>query len=509
MSIEEANIQIERQEYPNFWNVNTNIDFLIKTYGDIDNGVRLYETDFSILGRVMQKRSSSKKLIFYTLRIESKDFQIISDLNSYENQEEFSKIHSNIKTGDIIGVKGYIGKGNRGELSIFPRKIQLLSACHHDLPSTYYGLEDKELRYSNRYLDLIVNKEVGDIFIKRHKIIKFLREYFYKNDFMEVETPILSNQAGGANAKPFITHMNSLKQNMFMRIAPELYLKQLVIGGFNKVFEIGKQFRNEDIDTTHNPEFTSCEAYQVGADYNMLIKMTEDILYNMAIEINGSSKVKWLNTDIDFQPPYQIYDVMDTLITEIKKKHHKEKLIYPHKELDIDYNEVLDKIYNNDESVVNKLMDIIKYFEIDFKPPHTLNRVIDCLIGEFVEPLCIQPTFLINHPQIMSPLAKPHRSMKGKTERFELFVNKKELCNAYTELNNPFIQKKIFMEVAKQKAKGDDEIPPSDENFVKALEYGLPPTGGWGLGIDRLIMILTGQDSIREVIFFPPRINKN
>lgn len=472
--------------YPHTWEISEKIETIINNYNNIIDGSRLLETNFSIMGRILQKRESSKKLVFYTILIDGFNFQIISDLGSYELENEFYEIHKSTKLGDIIGVRGYIGKSKKGELSIFPKEIKILSHCLHDLPSTYYGVEDKEIRYSNRYLDLIINKEVAPIFIKRHKVIKFLREYLYQKDFIEVETPVLSNMAGGATAKPFTTFQNAMKQTMFMRIAPELFLKQLVIGGLSKVFEIGKQFRNEDIDTTHNPEFTSCELYEAGSDYIKLMNMTEDLISNMALNINNTTKTKWLGQDIDLQAPYKRLDIMETLENQIKLKLNDDNF----------------KLPELDEVAYNNLRELLK---VKIAPPHTLNRLVDGLIGEFVEPLCIQPTFLINHPQIMSPLAKPHRSLKDRTERFELFINKKEFCNAYTELNDPVIQRKIFEEISKQKKAGDDEIPPSDENFIKALEYGLPPTGGWGIGIDRLVMLLTGQDSIREVILFPTR----
>lgn len=478
--------------YPHYWEISHKIEDIIKTYNHIENGARLTDTNVSIMGRILQKRAASKKLVFYTLSIDGYDFQVLSDLGSYNEEIDFYAIHNSTKLGDFVGIKGYIAKGKKGELSIVPRTMKMLALCQHDLPSVFYGVEDKDARYSNRYLDLMVNKDVRPIFIKRSKIISYLRRYLEDRDFMEVETPTLSNMAGGAVAKPFITYLNSLKQNMYMRIAPELFLKKLIIGGFSKVFEIGKQFRNEEIDISHLPEFTSCELYWAGADYNMLMTMTEDLLTNMAIAINGTTKTIWFEKEIDMQGPYPKLDAMVTLENEIKKKLNDNNFILP----DI-----------TSLTATEEYKNLVELLEVKISLPHTLNRLVDGLIGEFVEVLCIQPTFLINHPQIMSPLAKPHRDFPGKTERFELFVNKKEFCNAYTELNDPTIQKKIFAEIAKQKASGDDEIPPSDEDFIKALEYGLPPTGGWGIGIDRLVMLLTGQDSIREVVFFTPRKN--
>ena len=484
-------ILMSRFLYPHTWKISDKIETIINTYKHIEDGARLLDTNASLIGRIILKRPSSKKLNFYTIVIDGIEFQIISDLNSFTIEKDYYEVHDQTKLGDVIGVSGYIGKGKRGELSIFPREMIILSPCIPEIP-TKSGLEDKELRYSNRYIDLIVNKDIRPIFIKRHKIIKFLRDYLSDKDFIEVETPVLSNMAGGAAAKPFKTYLNAMKQEMTMRIAPELFLKQLVIGGLSKVFEIGKQFRNEDFDTTHNPEFTSCELYEVGADYYSLMDMTEDLLCKMSMNINGTTKVKWFNQDIDLNAPYPRLDVMDTLENQIKIKLNNPDFKLPDIELENATQEYI------------KLKDLL---EVKISLPHTLNRLVDGLIGEFVEVLCINPTFLINQPQIMSPLAKPHRVLKGKTERFELFINKKEFCNAYTELNDPKVQKKIFEDVAKQKKDGDDEIPPSDDNFIKALEYGLPPTGGWGLGIDRLVMLLTEQDSIREVILFPTRKN--
>ena len=481
-----------RFAYPHYWPITIKLEDIISKYSHIDNGARLKETSYSIMGRILQKRDASKKLKFYTIIHDGIEIQIISDLGSYNNENDYYKIHNDTKLGDIIGVEGYIGKGLKGELSIFPKNMMILAPCLHDLPSSFYGVEDKDARYTNRSLDLIVNKDVRSIFVKRSKIISYLRRFLEDREFMEVETPILSNMAGGAVAKPFTSYSNALKQNMYMRIAPELFLKKLVIGGFSKVFEIGKQFRNEDIDASHLPEFTSCELYWAGADYNILMQMTEELLSSMALQINGTTKTTWMGKEIDLIGPYIKLDIMDTLELEISKKLNDDNFKLP------------DITSSNATEEYIKLMIIL---DVKISLPHTLNRLIDGLIGEFVESLCIQPTFLMNHPQIMSPLAKPHRSLVGKTERFELFINKKEFCNAYTELNDPKIQKSIFVDVAKQKVAGDDEIPPSDEDFIKALEYGLPPTGGWGIGMDRLTMLLTGQDSIKEVTFFPPRKN--
>lgn len=500
MSAFETNNNIDRitkygdkiLNYPHYWPVSRSIHQIIKEFDYIEPGARLTESFESIIGRVILARSSGKNLYFYTLTVDGINFQMMSDIKSYGqgNEEKFYEIHDMIGRGDIIGIHGYIAKTKKGELSIVPDEIKILTPCLAMIPSTFYGIEDKEIRYNNRYLDMIINSNVREIFVKRHKVINFIRNYLVDRDFIEVETPVLSDMAGGASAKPFTTYLNEAKRSMYMRIAPELFLKQLVIGGMNRVFEIGKQFRNESCDMTHNPEFTSIELYQAGVDYNYLMDMTEDLLSKLAVVVNGSTQLVWIGTPIDLAGPYPRLDIMDTLESEIGKKLCDPEFKLP----DI-----------TGPHATEEYINLMNMLDVKITHPHTLNRLVDGLIGEFVEELCVQPTFLINHPQVMSPLAKPHRSQPGKTERFELFIRKKEFCNAYTELNDPRIQKSIFEEVSKQKAAGDDEIPPSDENFIRALEYGLPPTGGWGLGIDRLVMLITGQDSIREVIAFPTR----
>jgi len=478
-------------EYPHSFETTRSISSIVEEFTDIEKGTHLESRIESIIGRVVLIRTSSKKLYFYTLLIEGIEFQIMAQINSYAIAEDFYKITSQINRGDIIGVKGFIAKTKIGELSIIASNIVVLTPCLGVIPHSYYGIEDKEIRYNKRYLDMIVNPSVQEIFVKRHKIIYFIRKFLIEErNFIEIETPMMSGSVGGAAAKPFITYHNDLRQEMFLRIAPELYLKQCVIGGLPRVFELGKQFRNESIDLTHNPEFTSIELYEVGSDYVKLMSMTEDFLEKLALHINGTTKSVWMKTKIDFKGPYPRLDVMDTLEKQIQKLHNM-----PSFKLPLLDSPLIDEEYS---SILSKL-------DIRLDPPHTLNRMMDKLIGTYVEPLCIQPTFLINHPQIMSPLAKPHRSLPNRTERFELFVNEKELCNAYTELNDPLLQKNIFAQIQKQKLGGDDEIPPSDDNFIQALEIGLPPTGGWGMGIDRLCMMLLNQDSIREVIMFPTR----
>eukprot|EP00388_Colpodella_angusta_P003460 GDKJ01012190.1.p1 GENE.GDKJ01012190.1~~GDKJ01012190.1.p1 ORF type:complete len:518 (+),score=67.17 GDKJ01012190.1:191-1555(+) len=422
------------------------------------------------------------------------NMQVISNLADFAAGEKgFTAIHNQIKRGDIIGIQGVPGLSNTGEFSIIATSIVLLSACFHMLPDNHYGFSNVEQRFRQRYLDFIVNRDNIKTFQGRSKIIRYIRNFFDGLDFTEVETPMLNLVAGGAAARPFITHHNDLNQRMFLRIAPELYLKQLVVGGMDRVYELGRQFRNEGIDLTHNPEFTSIEAYWAYKDYNDIMTMTEDLLHGLAMYLHGSDKVRWCPKDVSGK------EIGEPVIFNFQRPF---KRLYIIPELEKRLNVTFPEEFESDAA--NKwLLDLCAKNKVECNPPTTTPRLVDALIAEYLEVECTQPTFICDHPRVMSPLAKWHRTDPRLTERFEMFLNKKELCNAYTELNNPLVQRNEFEKQIKNKDAGDDEAMEQDETFLTALEYGLPPTGGWGLGIDRLVMFMTSMNNIKEVLLFP------
>ncbi|EOY07170.1 Lysyl-tRNA synthetase 1 [Theobroma cacao] len=505
--------------YPHKFVVSMSITEFVAKFGSLSIGEHVESTEISLAGRIMNKRSSSSKLYFYDLQGNGAKIQVMTDArHSNMDENEFSNYHSGVKRGDIVGISGFPGKSQRGELSIFPKSFAVLTPCLHMLPRhtvtsncdeaqskkkttdhlwtpgmtrnpETYTLRDQETRYRQRYLDLMLNPEVQKVFRTRAKIISYYRNFLDNLGFIEVETPVMTMTAGGAAARPFITHHNELDMKLYMRISLELYLKKLVIGGLDRVYEIGKVFRNEGMDLTHLSEFTMCEFYMAYADYNDLMDLTEKLLSGMVKELTGSYKIKYHGNgfdsepiEIDFTPPFRRMDLIEEL-------ESRANLSIP-KDL-------------SSEPANWYLLEACERFDVKCPPPHTTTRLLDKLVGHFLEETCINPTFIINHPETMSPLAKWHRSKPGLTERFELFVNKRELCNAYTELNDPEVQRQRFAEQLKDRQSGDDEAMVLDESFCTALEYGLPPTAGLGMGIDRLAMLLTDSPNAKEVLLFP------
>ncbi|KAK6957149.1 Protein kinase [Daldinia eschscholtzii] len=490
----------EPYPYPHKFHRDYDLNDLVKEYGHLKSGEHDKTKTLRVAGRIYNKRASGSKLLFYDIRGNNGvKVQIMCQAQEIrEGAPAFEKQHDHIRRGDIIGVIGYPGrtapktkleKGEEGELSIFATEVILLSPCLHQLPDEYYGFKDQEQRYRKRYLDLIMNPKTAQTYRTRTKIIKYIRNYLDNAGFEEVETPILNQIAGGATAKPFQSHLNDYNMDIFLRIAPELPLKMLIVGEYDKVYEIGRLFRNEGADLTHNPEFTTCEFYEAYADFNDLMKRTEELVSGMVKHLTGSYVTTFTTQHgetytVNWEAPWRRVEMIPALEEATGEK-------FPPG----------DQLHTDETR--EWLKGVLKKVNVVCPEPQTTARMLDRLTGEFIEETAVNPTFITEHPKIMSPLAKDHRSKPGLTERFEAFVCKKEIANAYTELNQPFEQRLRFEEQARQKAQGDDEAQMIDETFLNALEYGLPPTAGWGMGIDRLTMFLTNNYTIKEVLLFP------
>ncbi|KAF1919297.1 hypothetical protein BDU57DRAFT_469197 [Ampelomyces quisqualis] len=480
--------------YPHKFHVNYKLPEYVRDFAHLTKGETEPGKEIRMGLRVMTQRSASSSLHFYVCKAEGTTIQVMCQLQESKADTPFEKQHENIQRGDIIGVIGFPGrtspkKGGEGELSIFAREVVLLTPCLRMLPTEHFGYKDQEQRHRNRHLDLIMNDSTRKTFITRSKIVKYVRKYLDDRDFLEVQTPMMNKIAGGATAKPFKTYHNELDMELYMRIAPELYLKQLVVGGLERVYEMGRQFRNEGIDLTHNPEFTTCEFYMAYADYKDVMDMTEEMVSEMVKEVTGSYETVYTTHTgeeykVNWARPWRKVEMIPALEEATGEQ-------FP------PANELHTKETNE------FLKRVLKKVNVDCSEPRTNARMIDKLVGEFIEETAISPTFIVGHPEVMSPLAKYHRDIPGLCERFEAFVCKKEICNAYTELNDPFDQRLRFEEQANQKDQGDDEAQLIDETFCQSLEYGLPPTGGWGMGIDRIVMFISGSSNIKEVLTFP------
>jgi lysyl-tRNA synthetase class 2 len=462
--------------YPNDVRVTATTDEILKRFGDWDNEALMKtEERFEVAGRLMAMRSFGKAA-FINIQDRRGRIQVYIKKNSV-GEDAFS-LFRRLDIGDIVLTAGRVFKTKTGELTIEAVEIRLLSKSVRPLPEKWHGLTDVETRYRQRHLDLIVNPGIKELFQKRSLIIQLIRHFMQERDFLEVETPMMHPMAGGAMAKPFKTHHNALGMDLYLRIAPELYLKRLVVGGMERVFEINRSFRNEGISTLHNPEFTMMEFYLAYATYQDLMIFTEELLTYISEKIVGSPKIMYQGTEIDLTPPWSRMSVKESII----KYSDVAPEVLEDREKAVAYTKSLDLAVDDDES---------------------LGKVIMAIFEETVEDKLIQPTFITSYPIEVSPLSRKTADDERFTDRFELYINGREIANAFSELNDPEDQRERFMMQLKERELGDQEAHEMDEDYIRALEYGMPPTAGEGIGIDRLVMLLTDSPSIRDVILFP------
>lgn len=433
------------------------------------------ETEVKMAGRIMAIRGHGKTCF---MDMQDKTGRIQVYVRKDVIGEENYALIKLMDIGDTVGITGTAFRTHMGELSIKANSVEMLSKSLRPLPEKWHGLKDVETRYRQRYVDLIVNPEVRDTFVKRSQIIRSVREVLDSHDFLEVETPILNTIAGGAAARPFISYHNALDMQVYMRIAPELYLKRLIVGGMDRVYEMGRVFRNEGIDNRHNPEFTSVEIYQAFADYRDMMDLTEEVVVKTAEKVLGATTINYEGTTIELASPWKRMSMIEAV------KEYSGK----------DFTNVTD---------LEEARAIAKELNVAVEPSFGIGKIINACFEEYVEDKLIQPTFITGHPKEISPLAKSNPENPEITDRFEAYIYGREICNGFTELNDPIDQKERFLKQVEERANGDEEANMMDEDFVNALEYGLPPTGGLGIGIDRLVMFLTNSSTIRDVLFFP------
>ncbi len=474
-------MQVRRNKLTELQNTGTD-PFRIVKY-DVTDSASAILTQFenyegkkvSLAGRLMSKRGMGKST-FCDIQDREGRIQLyvrVNDLGE-EQYESFKKLD----LGDIIGIKGFVFKTRMGEISIHVEEYTLLAKSLRPLPEKFHGLKDQDTRYRQRYLDLIVNPEVRKTFVTRSKVISAIRRYLDARDFLEVDTPILNTILGGATARPFTTHHNTLDIDMYLRIAPELYLKRLIVGGMERVYELGRMFRNEGMSIKHNPEFSMMEVYQAYTDYHGMMELAENMISSVAQEVLGTTKVMYQGTEIDLTPTWTRLTMTDAVL----------------KYAGVDFN----TIATDDEA-----RKVAKEKGLHFEGKPFRGEILNLFFEEFAEPNLIQPTFILDYPVEVSPLTKRKPDRPELTERFEIFITGREFGNAYSELNDPIDQKERFLEQVKKREAGDEEANMMDDDFITALEHGLPPTGGLGIGIDRLIMLLTDSSSIRDVLLFP------